>query len=137
MADVVELIEHDHRDVEALFTQFESTRETALASKICDELDRHADAEERAVYPVIETEVPGGKKMVSEATDEHKEARQLIGRIRRTSDPGHLVDLVGELKQAIEHHVQEEETEVLPKARQALGAARLTELGEEFQAAKR
>ena len=136
MADVIELIEHDHREVEALFSEFEGTQNASVATQICDELDRHASAEEAVVYPVIEAEVPEGKKMVSEATNEHKEARQLIGRIRRTEDSTHLVELVGELKQGIQHHVQEEESQVLPKTRQALSPERLSELGQEFQAAK-
>jgi hypothetical protein len=44
--------------------------------------------------------------------------------------------LVAELKQAVEHHVQEEETEILPKMRQTVDAGRLDQLGEEFEAAK-
>jgi hemerythrin superfamily protein len=136
MPDVIELIEHDHREVESLFAQFESTGDASVASKICDELDLHADAEEKAVYPVIAADVPNGEKMAREGEDEHKEARQLIGRIRQTTDPEHLAEVVGELKQAVEHHVKEEETEILPKTRDALGEARLAELGEEFDAAK-
>jgi hypothetical protein len=34
------------------------------------------------------------------------------------------------------HHVQEEETEMLPKTRELLGAARLDEMGADFEAAK-
>jgi iron-sulfur cluster repair protein YtfE (RIC family) len=137
MSDVIELIEQDHREVESLFAQFESNGNKSVATKICDELDRHASAEEKVVYPVIASEVPDGSKLTNEAEDEHKEARQLIGRIRQTSDEGHLRELVTELKQAIEHHVQEEESEVLPKTRKALDSGRLATLGEEFQAAKR
>ena len=136
MPDVTELIKQDHREVEALFDKFESTGDQSVATTICDELDRHATAEEKAVYPVIASEVPGGEEMAKEATEEHKEARQLIGRIRQTTDGDHLTDLVGELKQAIQHHVQEEESEILPKTREALDRGRLDQLGEEFQAAK-
>ena len=136
MPNVVELIEKDHRQVEELFSKFESTGDSAVAMTICEELDRHATGEEKAVYPVVEAEVPDGKRLGSEAVDEHKEARQLIGRIRRTEDPTHVAELVGELKQAIEHHVEEEESELLPKTRDALGAERLDELGREFEAAK-
>jgi len=107
-----------------------------VASEICDELDRHTAAEEKAVYPVIASDVPGGEKMAKEGEDEHKEARQLIGRIRQTSDPGHMAELMAELKQAVQHHVQEEETEILPKTREALAPARLQQLGDEFEAAK-
>jgi len=48
-----------------------------------------------------------------------------------------LAELIAELKQAVQHHVQEEESEILPKTREALTRARLEQLGEEFQAAKR
>lgn len=137
MPDVIELIEKDHREVEGLFAKFEATGDQSIAAQICDELDRHATGEEKAVYPVIASDVPGGDKMAKEGDDEHKEARQLIGRIRRTQDHEHLADLVAELKQAIQHHVQEEETEILPKTREALDSTRLEQLGEEFQAAKR
>ena len=136
MADVIELIEKDHREVEGLFADFQSSRDPSVATKICDEIDKHAQGEEKAVYPVIASDVPGGKKMANEGEDEHKEARQLIGRIRQTSDPDHLADLVNQLQQAIDHHVKEEESEILPKTRDALGQSRLEELASEFEAAK-
>jgi iron-sulfur cluster repair protein YtfE (RIC family) len=137
MPDVIALIEKDHREVEGLFAKFEATGDSSVAAQICDELDRHAAGEETAVYPVIASEVPGGDKMAKEGEEEHKEARQLIGRIRRTEDPGHLAELVTELQQAVQHHVQEEESEILPKTREALDANRLVQLGEDFEGAKR
>jgi hemerythrin superfamily protein len=134
--NVIELIEKDHREVEALFEKFEATGDRSVATQICEELDHHTAAEEKVVYPAIASDVSGGKKMVDEGVDEHKEARQLVGRIRQTSDHDHLVELVAELKQAVEHHVHEEESEILPKTGKALDARRLEQLGEEFQAAK-
>jgi hemerythrin superfamily protein len=136
MPDVTELIETDHREVEALFAQFKSSKDPKVAEKICDELDAHAAAEEQAVYPRFEEEVPGTEKLVKEGEKEHGEARQLIGRIKNTSDPQHLAELVGELEQAVQHHVKEEETEMLPKARQELDSGRLEALGADFEAAK-
>ena len=136
MPDVIELIEKDHREVEGLFATFEASEDESVATQICDELDRHTAAEEKAVYPVIASDVPGGVPMVKEGEEEHKEARQLIGRIRQTSDPNHLAELVEELKEAIQHHVREEESEILPKTRKALAPERLEQLGREFQAAK-
>ena len=135
MADVVTLIEQDHREVEELFARFERG-DTDVVTTICEELDRHTAGEERAVYPVIAGEVSGGKKMTNEAVDEHKEARGLIGRIRNTTNPEHLRELVTELKTAVQHHVDEEEHEVLPATKQALSQDRLEELGRDFEAAK-
>jgi hemerythrin superfamily protein len=136
MADVTKLIEQDHREVEELFAKFKQTKDASVVATICDELDRHTAGEEKAVYPIVADMVPGGKKMSDEAVDEHKEARQLIGRIRNTKDADHLADLVTELEQAIQHHVQEEETELLPKTRESLDPARLEQMGAEFEAAK-
>ena len=36
--DVVDKIEHDHREVEALFAEFEGSPSRELALEICDEL---------------------------------------------------------------------------------------------------
>jgi hemerythrin-like domain-containing protein len=136
MPDIITLIERDHREVEELFAKFSQTGDSSAATQICDELDRHTRAEEEAVYPVIASEVSGGKAMEKEATEEHEEARQLIGRVRRTSDPEHLSELMTQLEQAINHHVEEEEQEILPKLRDAVDRARLDEMGADFEAAK-
>jgi len=134
--DVVDRIEHDHREVEQLFADFKANPRKGLASTICDELDKHTKAEETAVYPVFEQELSNEKDKVHEAEDEHKEARQLIGQIRNTTDENHLVELMNQLEQAIQHHVREEETEMLPKARRELPEDELAQLGEQFEEAK-
>jgi len=136
MPDVTKLIEADHREVEGLFAQFKQDGSKATAMKICDELDKHASAEEEVFYPVVRSDVPEGKKLADEGKDEHGEARQLIGRIKNTEDDSHLAELVSELEKAITHHVSEEESEMLPKSREALDAGRLSELGAAFQDAK-
>ena len=134
MPSVIKLIEQDHREVEELFSQFEQSGDKSIAMKICAELDAHAEAEEKAFYPIVREEVDAS--LVKEAEEEHGEARQLIGRIKQTSDPEHLTELVAELKKDVQHHVQEEESEMLPKARESLGESRLSEIGREFQDAK-
>jgi hemerythrin-like domain-containing protein len=136
MADVVDLIERDHREVEQLFTDFESTSDARIATKICDELTKHTHAEERAVYPVIADKLSDGPRLAREAENEHKEARQLIGRVRNTTDKAHLAELMVELKQAIQHHVSEEEQEMLPKARREISNIDLNHMAEDFEAAK-
>lgn len=133
MPDIVELIEKDHREVEAMFAEFKQSPSKDLAMKICTELDKHSVGEEKTVYPAMES-VDGG--LVKEAEEEHAEAKQLIGRIKNTTDDQHLTELMTELEGAINHHVQEEESEFLPKARQSLDESKLSQLGEEFQQVK-
>jgi hemerythrin superfamily protein len=136
MPDVTKLIEQEHRQVEALFDSFRETGDTSALTKLCDELDAHAAAEEEAFYPAVRDDVPSGKTLTKEAKNEHGEARQLIGRIRRTSDPDHVVELVNELEQAVNHHLVDEEEEMLPLARRALGAVRLVAVGSAYESAR-
>jgi iron-sulfur cluster repair protein YtfE (RIC family) len=133
--DVVDKIEHDHREVEQLFQEFRSSGDRAVALRVCDELEIHTIAEEERVYPVL-PDGAGEGDQIAEAEDEHEEARQLIERIRETKDETALRALMTELETAVQHHVKEEETEVLPKVREELPSEELQELGEEFEEAK-
>lgn len=136
MTDVVEKIEHDHREVEQMFAEFKMSHDRDKAIEICDELERHTHAEDTAVYPVFGDELTNEKAKIREAENEHKDARRLIGRVRNTTDETHLVELMAELEKEIQHHVKEEETEMLPKAQRELPASELDELGLKFDQAK-
>jgi iron-sulfur cluster repair protein YtfE (RIC family) len=136
MPNVIDLLKQDRRTVEELFAQFETSPDADWAETICAEIEEHANAEERAVYPALREGVVGGAEMADHAEKEHAEARQLIGRIRQTQGPEHLAELVSELKHAIEEHVAEEEGEVFPKMQAEMGSARLEELGAQVEALK-
>ena len=126
MPNVIELLNQDHREVEQLFAQFESTQDFDIALQICEELTVHATVEEEIVYPVLERIDPETEQ---EAEEEHAEAKELIARIQ-AMEPGdpELVPTVLKLKAGIEHHVEEEEGEAWPKMRSGAGN-RLDELG--------
>ena len=133
MPSAIDLLKQDHREVEELFSRFESTRDPAIVEKICSELEVHTAAEEELVYPVLRDDVSDGAKLAGEAEHEHAEARQIIGRIKQTTDAEHLNDVVAELKKAIEHHVQEEEGTVFPKMESEVGSNELESIGTELE----
>ena len=126
MPNVIELLNQDHREVEQLFAQFESTQDFDIALQICAELTVHATVEEEIVYPVLERI---DAETEQEAEEEHAEAKELIARIQ-AMEPGdpELVATVMKLKAGIEHHVEEEEGEAWPKM-QAEAGEQLDELG--------
>jgi iron-sulfur cluster repair protein YtfE (RIC family) len=132
MPNAINLLEQDHRKVEKLFTQFEQTGDQGIALEICQELEVHTTLEEEIVYPVLRAKVD--RKMAAEAQQEHDEADQLIKKIKKASG-AQLQQLVGKLKEAVEHHVEEEETEVFPKMQQKVGTE-LTRMGTEIQQRK-
>jgi hemerythrin superfamily protein len=136
MPSVVNVLKQDHRTVEKMFSDYQESQDASIVEQICNELDVHTKLEEEIVYPVLRSDVPDGDGMAEHAEDEHKEARQLIGRIRQTSEPEHLDELVQELQSAIEEHVSEEENEVFPKMEAALPSERLEQMGSEVEAQK-
>ena len=133
MPSVIEILKHDHREVEELFSRFESAEDPSIAEEICSELEVHTAAEEQIVYPALREAVTGGDKLADEAEQEHSQAKQLIGRIKRTTDTEHLSEVVGELEQAIQHHVEEEEGTVFPKMESDVGATELDAMGSRVQ----
>lgn len=115
LPDVVDKIEKDHREVEGLFKEFNSSADRAVAQKICDELEQHTRGEEEAVYPVMKSELRQGDEEITEAEHEHADAEELIVKIRATDDQDQIVSLMAEFETAIQHHVHEEETEIPPR----------------------
>jgi hemerythrin superfamily protein len=115
--DVFALLTEDHREVEQLFQQFEQSNDPEVAREICDELTVHSIVEEELVYPLLATKVDPGK--AREARHEHEEAKQLILQIDTAlGDGGDVASLVSQLQQSVQHHVQEEESEIFPEMRE-------------------
>ncbi|MBC7453779.1 MAG: hemerythrin domain-containing protein [Massilia sp.] len=139
--DAVALLTQDHENVKALFEQFEASGEKAyaskkkLATKICLELTKHATAEEEIFYPAVQAIGGDTETLVDEAQVEHAAAKELIAQILSMDPQDELYDAkVKVLSEQIEHHVQEEEGEMFPKAREA--GLDLVALGEAIEARK-
>jgi acetyl esterase/lipase len=136
--DIDHLIAADHAVVERQFQHLEAGRgnRRVLVDQIAFELAIHADAEERVLYPAMVK--VGETDEAQEGRDEHQEAKDLLVTLSNT-DPGEpeFEEALTALMADIRHHVDEEETEVLPQFRQAIGAEKMAELGKEFLAAKR
>ena len=138
-ADVVDLIMQDHREVERLFDELKDNPEKRpnLLPVLTTLLTAHSRAEEAEVYPVAAAEA-GEKDEVSHSQQEHIEADQLLAELAETDPASSDFDKVLQnLVDAVSHHVEEEETKVLPGMRSALSDQRRTELGEAFVASRK
>jgi hemerythrin-like domain-containing protein len=137
-ADVVDLIMQDHREVERLFDELKENPEKrpTLLPVLTTLLTAHSRAEEAEVYPVAASEA-GEKEEVSHSQQEHIEADKLLAKLADTDPTSPDFDKVLQnLVDAISHHVEEEETKVLPGMRSNLSAERRTELAEAFAASR-
>jgi hemerythrin-like domain-containing protein len=124
-ADAIALLKQDHREVEALFEQFEhlesNAEKAAMAAKICLMLKVHARIEEELLYPAAQDESDTVEEdLVDEAIVEHASAKQLIAEIEKMKPSEDLYDAkVKVLGEYVKHHVKEEENELFPQLQQS------------------
>jgi hemerythrin superfamily protein len=136
--NVVDLIMQDHREVERLFDELQSHPEKRplLVPALTSLLTAHSRAEESEVYPVASDEA-GEADEVAHSQEEHAEAEQLLARLAEADPQSSAFDaILAEVVEAVTHHVEEEETTVLPGMRQKLDQGRLEELGQAFAASR-
>ena len=118
--NAIELLKHDHREVEEYFEQYEDLEDDAdkaeLSAKICQALKVHAQIEEEIFYPAAR-EATGDEDRLDEALVEHAGAKRLIEEIESMEVGDDLYDAkIRVLGEQIKHHVKEEEEELCPEA---------------------
>jgi hemerythrin superfamily protein len=137
MTDVVDLIMEDHREVERLFEILKDQPDQRLNTLpvVAALLTAHSRAEEAEVYPVAQREIRSD--LVEHSQEEHIAVDQLLERLKSTDVQSTQFDaLLQEVVDAVDHHVEEEESSVLPAMREQLDDQRRDELGEAFARAR-
>src|SRR3954470_1463297 len=144
--DVIEVLEHDHREVEEMFKELEGLRGASteedkerrktLTEQVTIELVRHSVAEEVLVYPEVERKV--SSEEVKHAREEHAEAEETLQRLEKldADDPA-FDDELATLMKEIRHHISDEEGEMFAHMRQVLDADELRRLGASVEAFKK
>ena len=122
-ADAIKLLKDDHKEVKTYFKQYEAledeTEKQALADKICLALTVHALIEEEIFYPAARVAIDDDD-LLDEAEVEHASAKQLIAEIQAMTAGDRLFDAkLTVLGEYIDHHVEEEESEMFPESRES------------------
>jgi hemerythrin-like domain-containing protein len=137
--DAFSLLKADHRKVEDLFSQLESASGQAkmrVFEQIKMELELHTHIEEKFFYPALE-KPKQTHELTLEAYEEHdvvKKLLQQMGRAKSATEEWEAQAKV--LQENVEHHVEEEENELFPKAEAALSEEDIETLGEQMEAEK-
>jgi hemerythrin-like domain-containing protein len=132
--DVVALIEQDHRDMRQMFTRLQTGDgdRAMLFEEMAAVLTAHSRAEESEVYPAIAK--AGHAEEVTHAREEHAEADDLLAELKTLDHrSAEFNQLLTKLIDAVDHHIDEEESKALPALRDGLSAQRLAELAEAFR----
>jgi hemerythrin superfamily protein len=148
--NVIDLLKKDHELVSDLFKQYEKEKEGSdsdqkkqtLANQICQELTVHATVEEELFYPVVEARAgqetdEEAEDGVHEADEEHALVKILVAEIQEMSPSDKQYDAkVKVLKDLVEHHVEEEEGQLMPRSRKLIEKEELEALGDQVEARK-
>ncbi|HYR85432.1 MAG TPA: hemerythrin domain-containing protein [Terriglobia bacterium] len=144
--DAIALLKKDHKNVKQLLKRLEGTSERntnqreQFLTQIEHEVKTHTTIEEEIFYPAFKgaLRAKSDAHLYFEALEEHHLVDVVMQEIRNTeSDSEEFAAKAKVLKDLIEHHAEEEEAQMFPKARKAMGAVRLRELGQELQQRKR
>lgn len=137
-----ELLKQDHRKVEEIFSQLETTTERGvktreeLFTKLKQELDIHAHIEETILYPVLKQQAET-REITFEGYEEHAVVKDLLRELEATPvDTEEWTAKLKVLQENVEHHVKEEEGEMFKDAEKALGKDEINSLGEKLDAEK-
>lgn len=141
--DAIVLLRNDHRTVERLFKQFEKAGSNAhktrrgIVDKVVEELSVHAAIEEQVFYPAVREAVPDANDEVLEGLEEHHIVKWTLSELDGMDpEDERFVPKMTVLMESVRHHVEEEEGELFPTVRQAMGRKQLGELGDALAAAK-
>jgi hemerythrin-like domain-containing protein len=137
--DAFELLKADHRKVSKLFDQLESVegnQKLDVFAQIKSELDLHAHIEETILYPALE-KPEDTHEMTLEAYEEHKVVKTLLAELApATSASDEWQAKAKVLRDNVDHHVEEEESELFEKAEDAFSDEEIEARGARMEAEK-
>ena len=144
--DAITLLKNDHKEMRALLGALEKTtsravkKRQALLAKIEVNLKAHTSIEEEIFYPAFKEagQKSGDDKMYFEALEEHRAAGDLVLPDLLGTDPSteNFSGRAKVLKELVEHHADEEEKEMFPRAKKLLSKDELKVLGDRLQTRK-
>jgi iron-sulfur cluster repair protein YtfE (RIC family) len=135
--DIYQLLKKDHKEAKDLFKKIQSGDgdKTASFSKLRQELMIHMEGEEKLFYPVLKKNEQT-REQIEEGIEEHKEAKKIIKEMQSLKGDEQWDSKLEELQEAIEHHIEEEEQELFPMAKNVLSKEQVTSIAEQFQQEK-
>lgn len=112
------MLKDQHDEVKALFKKFEAAKNAGekqqISNQVCAKLTLHSKLEQKTYYPTVKDKI-GDPSMIDEGLEEHAMVDKAIHDLSRMDAgneafEGHFKAM----REAVEHHVEEEEKELFP-----------------------
>ena len=135
--DAIELLTEQHQEVADLFEQLESAKDPSgkwrLFEEIADKLAVHATIEERHFYPAVKERRT--EDILLESLEEHLAIKRVLADLLALGGPAETFEAkIKVLKETVEHHVEEEQTDLFPKVKKLLDKETREALAQEMTA---
>lgn len=138
--DAIELLEREHRRFEQLLKDGEDTTERArkgrreLLATLAAELNAHELMEEKVLYPALQSH-PQARDIVLEGYEEHHVADLIVAELQQVATNDEQWGAKFKvLKENIEHHIDEEESQMFRVARGLFSRDELLALADRMRA---
>jgi hemerythrin superfamily protein len=134
--NAIDLLEAQHREVEDLFTEVERSKDAARKEqafvRLADILAIHTSIEEHHFYPAVKEK---RSEDLGDALQDHLTIKRALNDLLDADVEDEAFDLKLEtLKDEVEHHVEEEESELFPLVMRAFDEGELEDLGDAMAA---
>lgn len=140
--NVLDVLHDDHAVAERLFSEILRTssadkgRREELFHTLKEALIKHSHAEEKVFYPELRDKKPS-HDMIEHGLDEHHQVEKLLSQMDKIpADSDDWLDTLESIHAKVKDHVEEEENDIFPKARQLLGDGELNKLTDRFMRTK-
>ena len=129
--NAIDLLKKQHVEARKLFKEIEKAgpeEKEQLFDDLADALAVHAAIEEQHFYPA--TKDARTEELLQEAVEEHLSAKRIIADLLEMEPDDPQFDAkIKVLQEQIEHHVEEEETELFPKVQKLHSKEEMEDLG--------
>ena len=141
--DAIVLLKADHKELKAVFRQFQKAGEDdarkkgELVGRMIELLTVHTYLENELIYPEVRGQLPDLEDDILESFEEHHVADVLCHELSTMSADHERFDAkTTVLIENVLHHIEEEEQEWFPKVREGMNRKQLSDLGERMLQAR-
>jgi hemerythrin superfamily protein len=135
------LLKQDHRTVKGLFRKFQNASRRAerqkLGQEIIEELSVHAAIEEQLIYPALRARGKRLEEPALNALEEHHAVKLVLLELDKMNADDERYDAkMHVVQESVEMHIEEEETELLPRLDSLFASEELEAMAEAMVAMK-
>jgi hypothetical protein len=142
--DAIGFLKQQHEEAKAMFERLKEAsaqQRGALWQQLEPELKLHEQMEEAHLYGPVAEDATTDATLREWKTHHHDEVTEAEGLMREINDldssGSEWMEAVGELKETLEHHIEEEEAKIWPKIREVWDRSKLEEAGLQLEAMKK